>query len=191
MAQLAARHQVTLVVDETLRDLDLRDEPDPMPRIPGAILIGSTSKSVWGGLRIGWIRARASLIRELQNHPLAGPLSAPPVQQLVAVELLADLEPVLGRRRRELRQQRDHLGNLLAGDGRWQFTLPPGGLVLWLRLRTALADTVVERAGRNGVALIAGPRFAADGTLSRCLRVPFTPPRDVLDQIAGVLDDAC
>jgi len=191
VAQLAARHQVTLVVDETLRDLDLRDEPDPAPRIPGAILIGSTSKSIWGGLRIGWIRARASLIRELQNHPLAGPLSAPPVQQLVAVELLADLEPVLGRRRRELRQQRDHLGNLLAGDDRWQFTLPPGGLVLWLRLRTALADTVVERAGRNGVALIAGPRFAADGTLTRCLRVPFTPPRHVLDQIAGVLDDAC
>ncbi|WP_326690484.1 PLP-dependent aminotransferase family protein [Streptomyces sp. NBC_01795] len=190
VTQLAAEHQVTLVVDETMRDLDLRDQPEPAPRLRGALLIGSTSKSIWGGLRIGWIRASASLIRELRDHPLAGPLSAAPMQQLVAAELLADLEPVLGRRRHELRQQRDHLGNLLADDGRWDFTLPSGGLALWLRLTTALADTVVERAGRNGVALAAGPRFAADATLIHHLRVPYTPPRHVLDQIAAVLDGA-
>ncbi|AGP56354.1 PLP-dependent aminotransferase family protein [Streptomyces rapamycinicus] len=191
VTQLAAQHQVTLVVDETMRDLDLRDQPEPMPRIPGALLIGSTSKSIWGGLRIGWIRARASLVRELQDHPLAGPLTAPPVQQLVAVELLRDLEPLLGQRRHELRQQRDHLAGVLADDGRWHFALPPGGLALWLRLTTTLADTVVERADRNGVALAAGPRFAVDATLTRYLRVPFTPPRPVLEQIAHVLDDAC
>lgn len=191
VTQLAAKYQVTLVVDETMRDLDLRDQLDPAPRMRGALLIGSTSKSIWGGLRIGWIRAPASLIRELQDHPLAGPLSSPPMQQLVAAELLADLEPVLRRRRQELRQQRDHLSNLLAGDERWHFTLPSGGLALWLRLTTVLADTVVERAGRNGMALAAGPRFAADATLSHHLRVPYTPPNHVLDHIAAVLDDAC
>ncbi|GAA2427359.1 PLP-dependent aminotransferase family protein [Actinomadura vinacea] len=191
VARLAAEHRVTLVVDETMRDLDLRDRPDPAPRIRGALLIGSTSKSIWGGLRIGWIRGPASFVRELQDHPLAGPLSAPPMQQLVATELLGDLEPVLRRRRQELRHQRDHLGDLLAADGRWHFTLPAGGLALWLRLTTALADTIVERAGRNGVALAAGPRFAADATLVHHLRVPYTPPHRVLDQIAAVLDDAC
>ncbi|WP_338673847.1 PLP-dependent aminotransferase family protein [Streptomyces sp. SCSIO 30461] len=193
VSRLATEHQVTLVVDETMRDLDLSDRPVPAPRMQGALLIGSTSKSIWGGLRIGWIRASASLIRNLQEHPLAGPLSPPPMQQLVAAELLGDLEPVLDRRRHELRQQRDHLGHLLvtAGRGRWHFALPPGGLALWLRLTTALADTIVERAGRNGVALAAGPRFAADGTLVHYLRVPYTPPHHVLDQIAAVLDDAC
>ncbi|WP_255954513.1 aminotransferase-like domain-containing protein [Streptomyces odontomachi] len=191
VAQLAAEHRVTLVVDETMRDLDLRDQPDPAPRIRGALLIGSTSKSIWGGLRIGWIRAPASLIHELRQHPLAGPLSASPMQQLIAAELLADLEPVLSRRRHELRQQRDHLSTLLADDGRWHFTRPPGGLALWLRLTTALAETVVERAGRNRVALAAGPRFAADATLIHHLRVPYTPPRHVLDRIAAVIDGAC
>lgn len=191
VARLAAEYRVTLVVDETMRDLDLRDRPSPLPRVPDALLVGSTSKSIWGGLRIGWIRARASLVRELRDHPLADPLSAPPTQQLVAAELLDDLEPVLERRRHELRQQRDHLSNALAGDGRWHFTLPDGGLALWLRLTATLADTVVERAGRSGVALSAGPRFAADATLVRHLRVPYTPPRHVLDQIVGTLDDAC
>ncbi|OIJ93041.1 GntR family transcriptional regulator [Streptomyces sp. MUSC 14] len=191
VTRLAAEYQVTLIVDETMRDLDLRDQLAPAPRMRGALLIGSTSKSVWGGLRIGWIRARASLIRDLQVHPLAGPLSAPPMQQLVAAELLGDLEPVLSRRRHELRRQRDHLTSLLAEDGRWHFTRPDGGLALWLRLTTVLADTVVERAGRNGVALAAGPRFAADATLVHHLRVPYTPPDHVLDQIATVLDGAC
>ncbi|MFJ2094988.1 PLP-dependent aminotransferase family protein [Streptomyces sp. NPDC087901] len=193
VSRLAAEHEVTLVVDETMRDLDLGDRPVSAPRMRGALMIGSTSKSIWGGLRIGWIRASASLIRKLQAHPLAGPLSPPPVQQLVAAELLGDLEPLLHQRRRELRRQRDHLSNLLvtAAEDRWHFTLPPGGLALWLRLTTTLADTVVERAGRNGVALAAGPRFAADATLVNHLRVPYTPPHHVLDQIATVLDDAC
>jgi DNA-binding transcriptional MocR family regulator len=193
VSRLATEHQVTLVVDETMRDLNLGDRPAPAPRMRAALLIGSTSKSIWGGLRIGWIRAPASLIRKLQDHPMAGPLSAPPMQQLVAAELFGDLEPVLNLRRSELRQQRDHLSNLLAtaANGRWHFTLPTGGLALWLRLSFALADTVVERASRNGVALAAGPRFAADATLIHHLRVPYTPLHPVLDQIAAVLDDAC
>ncbi|MGE6738394.1 aminotransferase class I/II-fold pyridoxal phosphate-dependent enzyme, partial [Streptomyces sp. NPDC059900] len=185
------RYQVTLVADETMRDLDLREQPDPAPRLPGALLIGSTSKSVWGGLRVGWIRAPAPLIRQPRDHPLAGPLSASPMQQLVAVELFSDLQALLSRRRNVLRRQRDHLDTLLAGDGRWQFTLPCGGLALWLRLTTALADTVVERAGRRGVALAAGPRFAADATLIHHLRVPYTPPAKALEHLAAVLDDAC
>ncbi|MFC9504379.1 PLP-dependent aminotransferase family protein [Streptomyces sp. NPDC057002] len=191
VADLAARSQVTIVADETMRDLDLRDRPEPAPRIRGAVLIGSTSKAIWAGLRIGWIRATTPLISSLQSHPLAGPLSAPPMQQLIAAELLGDLEPVLHRRRGELRRQRDHLGKLLADDNRWHFTVPPGGLALWLHLTATPADTIVERVGKSGVELAPGPRFAADATLTHHLRVPYTPPLDVLNRVATVLDTAC
>ncbi|WP_051466603.1 PLP-dependent aminotransferase family protein [Actinomadura oligospora] len=191
VADLADRHRVTVIADETMRDLDLRDRPEPVPRIRGAVLIGSTSKAIWAGLRIGWIRAATPLIRRLQSHPLAGPLSASPVQELVAAELLGDLETVLHRRRVELRQQRDHLSGLLGHDTRWDFTVPPGGLALWLRLAATPADTVVERAGRSGVELTSGPRFAADATLTHHLRVPYTPPPDVLDRVAAAIDAAC
>ncbi len=191
VSEMAATHQVTVIVDETMRDLDLRDVPAALPRLRDALLIGSASKTVWGGLRIGWIRARASLVRQLQEHPLAAPLSPPPIQQLVAAELLSDLDPVLDQRRQVLRQQRDHLSDLLAGDRRWEFTPPPGGLALWLRLRSHHAATVVDRMAASGVALAAGPRFAADGTLLHHLRVPYTPPPPVLDRIAAALDSAC
>ncbi|MET7368766.1 hypothetical protein ABZS61_23530 [Streptomyces sp. NPDC005566] len=55
-----------------------------------------------------------------------------------------------------------------ADDGRWHVTHPSGGLALWVRLTTALAGTVVERAGRNGAALTSAPRFAADAALGAC-----------------------
>ncbi|MES4904786.1 MULTISPECIES: PLP-dependent aminotransferase family protein [unclassified Streptomyces] len=194
VAESAARHRVTVVADETMRDLDLREGAESRaapPRIPRALLIGSAAKTVWSGLRIGWIRGPAGLIGELCGTPLCPPLAASPMQQLVAAELLGDPMPVLLRRRTELRRQRDHLAGLLAGDERWSFTVPPGGLALWLRLTGARADAVAERARALGVEVSPGPGFAADRTLTHYLRLPYTPPPSALDRVAAVLDAAC
>ncbi|MFI7099581.1 PLP-dependent aminotransferase family protein [Streptomyces sp. NPDC050161] len=191
VADLAARHRVTVVVDETMRELDLRDAPRPAPRIRHAVLIGSAAKGLWGGLRVGWIRGPAPLITALARHPLSAPLSAAPIQQLIAVELLGSTEPLLRSRRAELRTRRDHLSALLADDARWSFAVPPGGLALWLELNGIRAATVIERARRSGLALAPGPSFAADAALVRHLRVPYTPPPPVLDRVAAILDEVC
>ncbi|WP_328972112.1 aminotransferase-like domain-containing protein [Streptomyces sp. NBC_00239] len=214
VAVAAAEHRVTVVADETMRDLHLAPEPSWPRRIRRAVLIGSAGKSVWGGLRVGWIRSpETALIDALRLHPLYEPLSAPPLEQLVAVELLADLEPLLQRRRTELRVQRDHLAGLLAAangprgahgpragsraagpesdGGLWRFTAPDGGLVLWLRLTGTRADVAVARARAAGIELAPGPRYAVDGTLAHYLRVPFTPPPAALDRIAATLATAC
>lgn len=192
VAAAAAEHRVTVVADETLRDLHLEDPARLPPRIRRAVLVGSVSKAIWAGLRVGWIRApEAALVGELLHHPLSEPLSAPPMEQLVAVELLDELDPLLERRRAELRAQRDHLAGRLAGDGRWDFTVPQGGLVLWLRLNGMRADAVTARASAAGLHLAPGQGFAVDGTLGRYLRVPYTPPPATLDRIAAILDEAC
>src|SRR5262249_56274448 len=110
-------------------------------RIPAGILIGSMSKSVWGGIRVGWIRAPAGLLRELLLHPLCAVCVPPPLEQLIACALLPQLDSLLRRRAAELRSQRDHLAELLRDDQTWSFTVPHGGLWLWLRLaRTSGAD---------------------------------------------------
>jgi DNA-binding transcriptional MocR family regulator len=51
VARLARHAGVTVVTSEIMRDLDLREPPAPVRRVPGAIVIGSMSKSVWGGMR--------------------------------------------------------------------------------------------------------------------------------------------
>lgn len=187
IVELAAYHRVTVVADETMRELDLREEPTPIPRVRGAVLIGSTSKMVWGGLRVGWLRGPVALIDEFRSNPLSGPLSASPIQQLLSVELLRRSLPIISERRAALRSQRDHLAKLLADDERWEFKVPPGRLALWLRLTESRAEDVVSRARACGIEISSGSRFAADATLSQYLRIPFTPPTSVLHQVAETL----
>jgi DNA-binding transcriptional MocR family regulator len=187
VAELAARHGVTVIVDETMRDLDLRDRPVPEPRVGRAVTIGSMSKTVWGGLRVGWIRGPASLIRELLLDPVSGLYAPPPMEQLVACEILPLMDGLLAQRRSELRRQRDHLASGLGGDDAWSFTLPGGGLALWLRLDGVSGETFVKRAAAAGLSLLPGSAFSSDGTLAGRLRVPYTAPVETLDRVVEQL----
>jgi DNA-binding transcriptional MocR family regulator len=193
VAEFAERHGLTVVSDEIMRDLDLRTPPRPTPYLSGTrvIQIGSASKVLWSGLRVGWIRASAGLVRELRRNPLQAQLSPPPLEQLIAAELLGDaLEPVLADRRERLRAQRDHLHGLLCGTG-WTYTVPDGGLSFWVRLgeRTTATD-LAARAARRGLAVTPGPLFAVDrGTLTRRLRLPFTATPEVLTRAVGLLTE--
>jgi DNA-binding transcriptional MocR family regulator len=186
-----ARLPVTVIADETMRDLDLRAEPGVEPHLAGprVIQIGSASKTVWSGLRVGWIRATADLVRQLRRSPLQAQLSPPPLEQLIAAEILGEgLDEVLEDRRTRLRAQRDHLAGLLDGTG-WTYTLPHGGLSLWPHLgATTSATDLAARAARMGLAVTPGPHFAADRTtLTHHLRLPFTATPDVLSRAVSLL----
>ncbi|MGW4895029.1 aminotransferase-like domain-containing protein [Kitasatospora sp. NPDC004240] len=189
VAELAARNDMTIIADETLRDLDLRTPAEPVPHLAGraVVSIGSTSKLVWGGLRVGWLRTDAARIRELLHNPLQARLSPPPLEQLIACELLADPRDLLHDRRGRLRAQRDHLAALLEGAGEWSFTLPPGGLCLWLRLHGTTATALATRAAGQGLKLSPGPAFSADRTLTRYLRLPYTATPETLTRAVAVL----
>ncbi|GAA2736755.1 PLP-dependent aminotransferase family protein [Streptomyces nogalater] len=192
VAALAERHDLTVLADETLRDLDLRTPPGTEPHLAGArvIQIGSVSKTLWSGLRVGWIRAGADLVRQLRLRPLQAQLAPPPLEQLITAELLgAPLPALLADRRARLRAQRDHLAGLLAGTG-WTYTVPAGGLSLWLHLGGTgpRAASLAARAAARGLALSPGPRFAADrATLTRHLRLPFTATPETLTRAVELL----
>jgi DNA-binding transcriptional MocR family regulator len=70
VVRACARSGVVVVADETTAELRLDGPAVPAPLAafdPGStvVTVGSMSKSAWGGLRIGWIRAAPRLIREL------------------------------------------------------------------------------------------------------------------------------
>lgn len=188
IAVAADRHDVTVVVDETMRDLDLRTPPRPLPHLHGSrvVSIGSLSKVLWGGLRVGWIRARAGDIRELMLNPLHARLTPPPLEQLIAELLLDDLDRILEDRLNQLRSQRDHLVTLLNDWDGCTFSDPPGGLAVWLRVRDGGA-MVAEAAQRLGLLIASGPEFAADRTCANHVRLPFTATIDTLTQAVSML----
>jgi DNA-binding transcriptional MocR family regulator len=69
IAKIADESDVPLVEDDTLADLTLGPEPPPpiaaFSRGGPVLTVGSLSKVLWGGLRIGWIRAPEAVLSRL------------------------------------------------------------------------------------------------------------------------------
>lgn len=179
------------VVDEAHQAL-LLDEDVAMPRpfavhAPDAVSIGSLSKSHWGGLRVGWVRAPHDLVADLTAARVSLDLGVPVLEQLAAVHLLADAGCLQAQRAR-LREQREALLAALADRlPDWRVRRPAGGLVAWCELPEALAVPLTLEAERRGVVVTPGPVFAVGGGLGRFVRVPWTRPAAELEAAVAVL----
>ncbi len=189
------RHGVPLVVDDCLRDLWL-DEPVPPPlgawaTVPGeapVLTLGSLSKTVWGGIRIGWLRGPRAVLRRVATSRASDDIASPVLEQLVALALLGRVDAILPERRTTMAARRDHLlGALARLLPEWSAPRPTGGLSLWVDLAAPRSSVLVEAAARHGLHLAAGPRFGTGGAFEGFLRVPYTHPVDVLDDAVARL----
>lgn len=184
---LADRTGTTVVGDETLTDLAL----DPGSRVPepfagdGAsphvVTIGSASKSFWGGVRVGWVRADPQVVRRLARVRESADIATPVLEQLAVVELLRRADAILPGRVAELRARRDLLVELVrdALPG-WRVPVPPGGLCLWADLGRPLAQALAAAAVRHGVLVTPGPAFTPDRSSRDRVRLTFTRDPDQL-----------
>lgn len=177
VAGLASMHGTRLIADETMAELGI-DRADPMPPLASfgdAITVGSVGKTVWGGLRVGWIRAEQALIQRLARNRLAGDLGTPILEQLVVTHVLDDYETVLKTRREQLRAGRDHLVSALTRSfPEWSVPLAGGGLTTWVNLGAPVSSQLTLAARAEGLAVTAGPRFGIDGAFERHLRIPHS-----------------
>jgi len=192
-ARLLDRARTVAIIDETLVELrlDAGAAVTPFAAHAGAtpvLTVGSASKLVWGGLRVGWVRADRGTIARLAALRSRHDLSSPVLEQLACAHLLADVETVRAHRVGELRAGRDLLAALVARHlPSWRCQLPKGGQVLWCGLPTARSTALAAAAAELGVRVTPGSRFAVDGTLEGWLRLPFTPTPDVLERAAPLL----
>jgi len=180
------RGDTVAVVDEAHQALALDGQEMPPPFAafaPDAITIGSASKTFWGGLRLGWIRAPHGQMDALTRARVGLDLGAPVMEQLVLARLLDGADTVVEEHRRRLREQRDRLADALAEHlPEWRFRLPAGGLAMWCELPAAHGTAVADEADRLGVIVAPGPAFAVEGGLDRFVRIPWTRPGDVLEE---------
>jgi DNA-binding transcriptional MocR family regulator len=182
---LAAQQGTTLIIDETIGGLELdgqQPEP-PLATLGRAVLLGSVGKSVWGGLRIGWIRAERELIQRVARHRFMTDLGTPVLEQLILVELLADFDRILADRRDYLRASRDHLIRRLAERvPEWRVPHVAGGITTWVELGLPISSQLALAARSEGLVIAAGSRFGVEGLFERFIRIPFTYPPDVIDR---------
>ncbi|MDT0170653.1 PLP-dependent aminotransferase family protein [Pseudarthrobacter sp. BRE9] len=193
LVKAAAAAGTTVVVDETLRELNLDGaHATPVAAFsPAVVTIGTLSKSHWGGLRTGWIRASEDMIQRFAAARTSLDLGGPVMEQLAAAHLVRALDEPLPARLAGLRENRAVLLELLAGHlPEWGTLYPSGGLSMWCRLPGPISTALTVIAPDFGIRLAAGPRFGIGGAFERYLRVPFTLPPEKLETAVLALRSA-
>jgi len=191
IGRIAAAAGWLVVADETMRPLHLAG--DAVASLAAAdhrvIVVSSLSKTVWGGLHLGWVRAPAGVTRQLRSAAAAMGAGPSALDQITTAQLLPSLDSVIQRRTRLLTENLRHLEHRLRGIGpaklRWHS--PAGGVTLWLDLHPRSSHEVVRACARLGVLLEPASTYAINGRDDRHLRIPFTVPPSTLDRVADAL----
>lgn len=194
VVRTAEAHGMVVVSDEATAELDL-DGAAPVPAIasfahrPGTVLsIGSASKTVWGGLRVGWVRASAENVDRLIAARLANDLGAAVIDQLVFSELLDGFGSVLEYRRDVLRASRNALREALRAHlPTWTMSPTRGGIASWVRLDDPISSAMTIAARSRGLLIGAGPWFGLDGEFEQFIRVPISADADSISRAIEVL----
>ncbi|MEU4998162.1 PLP-dependent aminotransferase family protein [Streptomyces sp. NPDC021622] len=180
VAELAAEHGVTVLEDSAhAAGLAPGQAPPPIAAAPagGTVLtVGSLTKAVWGGLRIGWIRAPQDTVARLARLKALNDLGSPLIDQALAARLLPALPALAPERARILRERLTTITRLLAEqlpDWRWQ--APQGGSVLWVRLPAGTDARLYARVAlRHGAEVIPGATMDATGAHDDYVRIPYS-----------------
>jgi DNA-binding transcriptional MocR family regulator len=164
----------------------------------GVVYLGSFSKTIAAGLRVGWALAPPGIRDKLVLAAEAAVLCNSSLTQLVVGEYLAS-QPWREQIKvfRELYRERrdamlDTLGAVMPEGCRW--TRPGGGFYVWLRLPPGLnSKSMLPRAISSRVAYVPGTGFYADGGGTEYLRLSYCFPepariREGIRRLAEVID---
>ncbi|MFI0820426.1 PLP-dependent aminotransferase family protein [Streptomyces sp. NPDC021098] len=184
VAEVAAHHGLWIVEDDPYGEL--RFHGTPLPWIASldsaadrTVLLGSLSKIMSPGMRLGWLRAPAALRRACATVKQATDLHCSTVDQAAAARYLthADFDAHLARVRAAYRVRRDALldglPSALPHGSTWN--RPDGGMFVWVRLPGGHdATTLLPRAVAHDVAYVPGAPFFAGPADPATLRISFT-----------------
>ena len=190
IVELARRYpDVTFIDDLAIAELPLagrrcdEEQPRPLaalaPRLPNVVTVGSFSKTYWGGLRTGWVRAPEGIIARLAAAKAAADLGSPPFQQAIVASLVRDRHDEIVKYRADWTRDRyaamaSALSRFLPG---WAWAPPAGGLTVWARMPgDADSSAFAQAALRRGVAVVPGRLLSVSSRRSSWVRLAFVAP---------------
>ena len=177
------------------------DEAPPLPltaRNPeGCIYLGSFSKVLAPGLRLGFLVAPKAIFPKLLQAKQAADLHSPIFNQRMVHEVMKDgfLDRHVPTIRALNKRQRDAMVAALKREMKGldvEFNTPAGGMFLWLRMPAGI-DTValLPKAVERGVAFVPGAPFYAGEGDPRTMRLSFvTASVEQIDVAIAALAEA-
>lgn len=192
LLEVAEAFDFLILEDDAYGELSFGPPPTPLKAMEGAdrvIYVGSLSKIVAPGIRIGWVVAAPELVAAMRvfkkdlDHPLGWATAA---QYLARVDMearVADLRAAY-RHRRDL--MLESLRREMPAGVTW--TEPGGGFFVWIRVPGVDTQELLPRALAAGVAYVPGKYFyfGETGQGRDCLRLSFSylPPEELQRGVA-------
>ncbi|WP_235507665.1 aminotransferase-like domain-containing protein [Agromyces sp. Root1464] len=182
LVALATAHGFRIVEDEPYREL--RYSGDPLPYLASfaaehVVTVGSFSKVLAPGLRLGWIRTRGDIHSTVVVTKQAADLHTSTVDQAAAAHYLTNggLETALDRIRAAYGERRDAmlaaLPNTLPAGSTW--SSPDGGMFVWATMPSGYDSTgQLTAAIEQSVAFVPGPPFYVEHPDPATMRLSFT-----------------
>ena len=187
-------HGLPIVEDNPYGEL-WYDAPPPAPLLArwpeGVLYLGSFSKILAPGLRLGYVIAPPGLYPKLLQAKQAADLHTPGFNQRVVHEVIRDgflrehVPTVRARYKAQRDAMRAALEHHLPSGCRWK--TPAGGMFFWVELPEGVdATALLPKAVAQGMAYVPGAAFFADHAKANTLRLSFVtvPPADIERGIA-------
>jgi 2-aminoadipate transaminase len=195
LARLADRYGFAIVDDDPYGALRWAgEEPAALRTMTERVVtLGTTSKVLCPGLRVGWAHAPAELAATLVLLKQAVDLQTTTLTQRIAYRVLTApgfLPPHLALLRATYQARCDALVGSIERrlGGRFEGNRPDGGMFLWGRIPGVDTEALLHRAVDEGMAFVPGAAFAVDGRPTDALRLSFaTQTPDGLDEAVSRL----
>ena len=199
LAELAAKYGVVLAEDDPYRDL--RYAGEAMPSIKSfdkegwVVYLGSFSKLISPGLRVGYVIANPVLLRKLTIGKQSVDVHTCSLSQAIVDGYIRKglLLPHIARICADYKKQLDLMLSLFEkfplGVGH---TSPQGGLFVWAQLPKEIdALKLLPEVTKRGVAYVPGTHFYINGGHLNTLRLNFSnSPLDKIEKGMGLLAEA-
>ncbi|MEI2415774.1 PLP-dependent aminotransferase family protein [Orrella sp. JC864] len=202
LVQAAARLGLPLVEDDPYGELRYAGEPLPgllaLAGQAGAnvVRLGSFSKVLSPGLRLGYLCAAPALIDKLVQAKQATDLHTASLTQMAVYEIVKDgfLAEHMPRVRERYRLQCEYMLQALSEHfpAQASWTVPQGGMFIWVTLPAHIDTTrLLAQAIERGVAFVPGAPFYAGGQAAHnTLRLSFvTVPQEKIRAGVQVLGE--
>ena len=179
--ELSKKYDIPIVDDNPYGELRFSGEPVPSLKLLGkeqVIQLGTFSKIISPGLRIGWIAAHPEFISVCERMKQACDLHTTTFSQYVVYEFAKDgaLERHIEVIKKAYHRRRDVMLKALRdnfNDGT-TWTEPEGGLFLWVKLPDGISSSeLLPAALKSGIAYVPGKHFYSDNPDDSTMRLNF------------------
>lgn len=178
LVALATRHDVPLIEDDVYGELSFEGRARAAlawDRKGLVLLVGSVSKTLAPGYRIGWI-VPGRYQERIERLKYSLTVNTPPPLQMAVAEFLSSggYDRHLRRLRAELRRQVERIRDAVAAlfPPGTRVTSPAGGFVVWVELPVGLDAYALQAAAlEQGISIAPGPIFSARERFTNCVRL--------------------